>query len=210
MNSGKKAALTLDIEKTIWAHGYKLIAGIDEAGCGPLAGPVVASAVVFPQHFYHPGIIDSKKLTPAKRETLFDLIVTNVLGYGVGIVGHQEVDRLNIRQATFLAMKKALGSMTIRPEYLLIDGYEIPGAVIRQEAIVNGDAHCFTIAAASIIAKVTRDRLMTEYHSQYPQYGFDKHKGYGTLFHREMILKHGPCPLHRKTFLRKILGPEPD
>jgi ribonuclease HII len=204
----KYAVLTLEIEDTIWANGYNTIAGIDEAGCGPLAGPVVASAVVFPQHFYHQGIIDSKKLTPSRRDTLFDLIVTNALGYGVGIVSHQEVDRINIRQATFLAMKKALGSMKIIPDYLLIDGYEIPGAVIQQEAIVNGDEHCFTIAAASIIAKVTRDRIMTEYHNQYPQYGFDKHKGYGTLFHREMILKHGPCPLHRKTFLRKILDPE--
>jgi ribonuclease HII len=208
MKQPKYEGLTLEIEETIWTHGYNAIAGIDEAGCGPLAGPVVASGVVFPKHFYHQGIIDSKKLTPSRRDKLFDLIVANALDYGVGIVSQQEVDRINIRQATFLAMKKALGKMKIIPDYLLIDGYEIPGAVIQQEAIVNGDEHCFTIAAASIIAKVSRDRIMTEYHNQYPQYGFNKHKGYGTLFHREMILKYGPCPLHRKTFLHKILDSE--
>ncbi len=203
-----KVVLTLNIEEAIWAVGYDVIAGIDEAGCGPLAGPVVASAVIFPKHFHHPEIMDSKKLQPAKREVLYHIITQNAVGCGVGIVSPAEVDRLNIRQATFRAMKKALGNIKIQPDYLLVDGYEIPGSIIRQEFIVNGDELCFTIAAASIIAKVTRDRMMCEYHKQFPIYGFDKHKGYGTAFHREMLVKHGPCPLHRKTFLRNIFKEE--
>jgi len=136
---------------------------------------------------------------------LFFLIKENAISWGIGIVSHSEIDRLNIRQATFKAMRKALGTLRSKPDYILFDGYELPEKFYRQEAVIDGDELCFTISAASIIAKVTRDRLMIEYHQQYPQYGFDKHKGYGTVFHREMLRKYGPCPLHRRTFLHKIL-----
>ena len=196
--------LNLEFEKIIWSNGLGKIAGVDEAGCGPLAGPVVAAAVIFQPDFYHPGIRDSKKLTARKRAELIPLIKKNAIAWGIGIVSHSEIDRLNIRQATFKAMRKALGSLKIKPDYILFDGYELPEKFFRQEAIIDGDEISFTIAAASIIAKVTRDQLMIEYHQQYPQYGFDKHKGYGTVYHREMIRKYGPCPLHRRTFLHKI------
>jgi ribonuclease HII len=195
----------LEFEKVIWSSGFRKIAGVDEAGCGPLAGPVVAAAVIFPQDFYHPDIDDSKKLTARKREELFPLIKKAAISLGIGIVSHSEIDRLNIRKATFKAMRKALGSLKSKPDYILFDGYELPERFFRQEAIIDGDEISFTIAAASIIAKVTRDHLMIEYHQQYPQYGFDRHKGYGTVYHREMIRKYGPCPLHRKSFLHKII-----
>jgi ribonuclease HII len=195
----------LEFEKIIWSNGFQKIAGVDEAGCGPLAGPVVAAAVIFPQDFYHPGIKDSKKLSFRKREELFPLIKKAAISLGIGIVSHSEIDRLNIRQATFKAMRKALGSLKTKPDYILFDGYELPERFFRQEAIIDGDEISLTIAAASIIAKVTRDHLMIEYHQQYPQYGFDRHKGYGTAYHREMIRKYGPCPLHRKSFLHKII-----
>ncbi len=198
--------VNLDIEQIIWSNGFQRIAGVDEAGCGPLAGPVVAAAVVFPHDFYHPEINDSKKLTSSKREELAQLIKEKAIATGIGVVSHSEIDRMNIRQATFKAMRKALGSLGIQPDYILFDGYELPERLFRQEAIINGDEISFTIAAASILAKVTRDHLMIKYHQQYPQYGFDRHKGYGTLFHREMIRKYGPCPLHRKTFLHKIIS----
>ena len=200
-----QAPVNLEFEKIIWANGYRRIAGVDEAGCGPLAGPVVAATVIFPPDFFDPGIKDSKKLTARQREELFPLIKENAISWGIGIVSHSEIDRLNIRQATFKAMRKALGSLRSKPDYILFDGYELPEKFYRQEAVIDGDELCFTISAASIIAKVTRDRLMIEYHQQYPQYGFDKHKGYGTVFHREMLRKYGPCPLHRRTFLHKIL-----
>lgn len=198
--------VNLDIEKIIWSNGFQRIAGVDEAGCGPLAGPVVAAAVILPHDFYHSGINDSKKLTSSKREEFAQLIKNKAIATGIGVVSHSEIDRLHIRQATFKAMRKALGSLGIKPDYILFDGYELPERLFRQEAIINGDEISFTIAAASILAKVTRDHLMIKYHQQYPQYGFDRHKGYGTVFHREMIRKYGPCPLHRKTFLRKIIS----
>ena len=205
LNQADQAPVNLEFERIIWANGFRRIAGVDEAGCGPLAGPVVAATVIFQPDFFHPGIKDSKKLTARKREELFFLIKENAISWGIGIVSHSEIDRLNIRQATFKAMRKALGSLKSKPDYILFDGYELPEKFYRQEAIIDGDELSFTISAASIIAKVTRDRLMIEYHQQYPQYGFDKHKGYGTVFHREMLRKYGPCPLHRRTFLHKIL-----
>ncbi len=195
----------LEFEHLIWSKGYANIAGIDEAGCGPLAGPVVAAAVVFPAYSYISDIRDSKKLSARQREAFFPQIIESALSFGIGIVHHQEIDRINIRQATFKAMKMALGGLKLKPGYLLIDGYELPGSIYQQEAVVDGDDHCFTIAAASVLAKVTRDRLMVDYHEQYPQYGFDRHKGYGTKLHREMIKKYGPCPIHRQTFIRKIM-----
>jgi ribonuclease HII len=196
----------LRYEKRIRQQGFKKIAGVDEAGCGPLAGPVVAAAVILPEDYYDVGIKDSKKMSAKKRENLYKDIADNALDFGVGIIDQQEIDRLNIRQATLKAMRQALGRLKIYPEYVLFDGYEPPEKILKQEAIVNGDNLSFTIASASIIAKVLRDRMMLEYHEQYPQYGFDHHKGYGTKFHRDMIKKYGPCPLHRRSFLKKILS----
>ena len=196
----------LSIEHLIWQTGISRIAGIDEAGRGPLAGPVVAAAVVFEPYVWIEGVTDSKKLSAAKRERFYELIVENAATYGVGVVDNLEIDRINIRQATFKAMRMALGRMKASPEYILVDGEELPGSIYRQEGLIKGDSRSFTIAAASILAKVTRDRLLAEYHENFPLYGFDRHKGYGTKEHREMILKHGPCKWHRKTFLKKLLG----
>lgn len=197
---------TLEIEQLLWQNGYRFIAGIDEAGRGPLAGPVVAAAVVFEPGKLIEGVRDSKQLSEKKREALYQVIVNECLAYGIGVVPPEEIDRINIRNATFKAMRKALGAMKQVPDFLLIDGEELPDSLYPQEAIVGGDDKSFTIAAASILAKVTRDRLMREYHLQYPQYHFDQHKGYGTQLHREMILKYGPSPIHRKSFLKKLLG----
>ncbi len=201
-----KTPPTLEIEQLLWENGFQRIAGIDEAGRGPLAGPVVAAAVIFEPGVVIEGVRDSKQLTEKKREMLFETIVSRCLAYGIGIISPQEIDAMNIRNATFKAMRKALGAMKITPDFLLIDGEELPESLYPQEAIVGGDDKSFTIAAASILAKVTRDRLMREYHEQYPQYHFDRHKGYGTALHREMILRFGPSPIHRKTFLKKLLG----
>lgn len=200
----KEIPLNLEIEHLIWQQNVRYIAGIDEAGRGPLAGPVVAAAVIFEPYDHIERVKDSKKLSPAQREGLYEIIVQRALAYGIGVVDHLEIDRINIRQATFKAMRKAIGSLAKNPQYLLIDGEELPDKIYRQEAVVDGDERSFTIAAASILAKVTRDRLMMEYHQQYPQYGFDRHKGYGTEFHREMLKKHGPCPIHRRSFLTHL------
>ncbi len=203
-----EAPVNLEVESLIWQEQVEYLAGIDEAGRGPLAGPVTAAAVMFKPYVHIAGVRDSKKLSAAQREALFDEIIAQAVCYGIGIVDSREIDRINIRQATFKAMRMAIGSLKRKPEYLLIDGEELPDRMYRQEAIIKGDDHCFTIAAASILAKVTRDRLMIEYHQQYPQYGFEQHKGYGTARHREMIKKYGPCPIHRRSFLGKILGGE--
>jgi len=197
---------SLEIEQLLWQSGYRFIAGIDEAGRGPLAGPVVAAAVIFEPGKQIEGVRDSKQLSEKKREALYEVIVHECLAYGIGIVSPEEIDRINIRNATFKAMRKALGAMKQVPDFLLIDGEELPDSLYPQEAIVGGDDKSFTIAAASILAKVTRDRLMREYHLQYPQYHFDRHKGYGTELHREMIRQYGPSPIHRKSFLKKLLG----
>ena len=196
----------LQFEHLIWQEQITHIAGIDEAGRGPLAGPVVAAAVIFPPYHYIEGVKDSKQLSEKQRERFYDLITEQALAYGIGIVDHAEIDRINIRQATFKAMRMAIGSLSQNPQYLLIDGEELPDRIYPQEALVKGDGRSFTIAAASILAKVTRDRRMLEYHREYPRYGFDRHKGYGTAFHREIIRKYGPCPVHRRSFLKNILG----
>ncbi len=196
----------LKIEHSIWQFGKKRIAGVDEAGRGPLAGPVVAAAVIFPPYFYIPEVKDSKKLTPRKREELYALIQEHAIAYGIGLVTPEEIDRINIRQATFKAMRMAIGQLALSPDYILFDGYELPEKIFPQEAIIHGDALSFTIAAASILAKVYRDRLMIEYDKQFPQYGFARHKGYGTAQHREAVRKFGPSPIHRKSFLKKILN----
>lgn len=201
--------LGLEKEKLLFSSGFSLIAGVDEAGRGPLAGPVVAAAVSLKENFLLnvekleklKGVNDSKKLTAKKREELFEIIKTECFEFGIGICDHETIDRVNILQATFLAMKIAVGQLKNRPNHLLIDGkFIIPNSSFNQEAVINGDALVFSIAAASIIAKVTRDRIMDEMDKKYPNYGFAKHAGYGTKFHMDAIKQFGPCPIHRQTF----------
>lgn len=182
--------------------GFQRVAGIDEAGRGPLAGPVVAAAVMLPMALHLPGIDDSKKLTAVQRQEAYQRIVEQSLDFAVACVDAVEIDRTNILQATFKAMMEAVATLSPPPDYLLIDGpYRLP-LPTSQEGIPKGDQLCFSIAAASIIAKVHRDRLMTEYHELYPEYGFDRHKGYGTKAHCLALEQYGPCPIHRRSFRR--------
>lgn len=190
----------LHIEMGFWNSGLKYIAGVDEAGRGPLAGPVVAAAVVFPDHIEINGIDDSKKLSQKKREELFEIIGDSAISIGVGIVDHLVIDEVNILNATFRAMHSALSRLACQPEHILVDGPYFAGANIPYTAIIDGDAVSVSIAAASIIAKVTRDRLMRQYDTRYPQYGFARHKGYGTREHIDAIRKFGLCDIHRKSF----------
>jgi ribonuclease HII len=187
-------------EEKAWNRGYRLIAGIDEAGRGPLAGPVVASAIILPPDFNAAEIDDSKKLTPKKRAFLYDVISNGALAVGVGIVDEAKIDEINILQASLLAMDRAVAQLPLRPDYLLIDGSFPIKTDLPQELLPKGDARSVSIAAASIIAKVTRDRLMDTYHDAYPQYGFLRHKGYPTRDHREAIRALGACPIHRRSF----------
>ncbi len=186
-------------------ENVKVIAGIDEAGRGPLSGPVVAAAVVFKNDVVIDGINDSKKLNEAKREKLYPEIINNCESFGVGIVDNNEIDRINIFQATMLAMKQAVLKLECKPDLLLIDGNKTFVSNITSKAIVKGDAKSFSIAAASIIAKVTRDRMMLEAAEKYPEYLWQKNKGYATKEHIALIRKHGPTPLHRISFLSRIL-----
>ena len=188
-----------------YQKGYIYIGGIDEAGRGPLAGPVVASVVVFKPNTKIEGINDSKKLSEAKREELFDIIKEQALDYGVGIVNNEEIDEFNILNATYMAMKKAINCLEKTPDYLLIDAATIPGIEIDQKPIIKGDSKSISIAAASILAKVTRDHIMYTYDEMYPGYGFKAHKGYGTKEHYDAIEKQGITPIHRKSFLKNIL-----
>lgn len=185
-------------------RGCTAICGIDEAGRGPLAGPVYAAAVILPQGLEIEGLNDSKKLTEKKREALFDIIIREAVSYGIGFADEKEIDAVNILQATFLAMKRALEALDVPAGYALVDGNRMPPLGIPGETIVKGDAKSPSIAAASILAKVTRDRLMLEYDQIYPQYAFAKHKGYGTKIHTEAIREYGPCEIHRRTFLKNI------
>ncbi len=195
------------IEKTIQeAYGAQRIAGIDEAGRGPLAGPVVAAAVILPMDEDFPGIDDSKRLSSAARERFFAAIHARALGVGVGIVGPNEIDTLNIRRAALLAMKKAVAALPHLPDFCLVDGRDEVPVAVPQSPIIKGDQKCLSIAAASIIAKVTRDRIMRAYHEQYPGYGFDRNMGYGTRQHREALKRLGPSPIHRRSF-RGVLQP---
>jgi len=187
-------------EAEVRTRGFRVIAGLDEAGRGPLAGPVVAAAVVLPPKGKWTGVDDSKKLSPAQREKIFPLLLEKALGVGVGIVEAQEIDRLNILQASLKAMQLAVEKLPLPPDFLLIDGIHALRVPLPQQTIPKGDQRCLSIAAASIVAKVTRDRLMTAYHDQYPQYNFARHKGYGTKEHLQAIGKYGCCPLHRRSF----------
>ena len=194
-------------EKECYEKGYELIAGIDEAGRGPLAGPVVAGAVILPKDCLLEGINDSKKLSEKKREKLYDVIIENAVAWGVGIVDHTVIDEINILNATRKAMKLALENLQVNPDYILIDAEKkVDTNGIPYLPIVKGDALSISIGAASILAKVTRDRIMREYDNIYPMYGFEKHKGYGTKAHVEAIKEHGPCMIHRQSFLTKILS----
>lgn len=187
-------------EKRLWQKGYLHIAGIDEAGRGPLAGPVVAAACILPAKFELSGLNDSKQVTESKRERLFQEIKEQALGFAVGSAEPAEIDALNILQATKLAMKRAVENLKLRPHFLLIDALELPNIKIPQQGIIGGDALSASIAAASILAKVSRDHWMSELHCLYPEYGFAKNKGYGTKEHLDALRRFGPSPLHRKSF----------
>ncbi len=196
-----------EMEKRIWAGG-RTPAGVDEAGRGPLAGPVVAAAVILPEVFSLKGLDDSKKLTHRQRVEMLDRIASSALSLAIGIVGHQEIDRINILRASLLAMEIAVNKLEKRPDFLLIDGNQRTSLLIPQQTVVRGDARCCSIAAASIVAKVRRDEIMDEYHELYPEYNFRSHKGYPTKEHLEAIRKYGPCPIHRVSF-RGVLQPDP-
>ena len=196
----------LKYEKEAIAKGYKSICGVDEAGRGPLAGPVCAAAVILPKGEIIEGVNDSKKLTEKKRESLYDVIKEKAVAYSIAFATVEEIEEMNILNATMLAMKRAVEGLSLPADYAMIDGNKIPDLNIPAEYVIKGDANSMSIAAASILAKVTRDRLCADYEKEYPQYGFVKHKGYGTKLHREMILKYGPCKIHRMSFLKKLLN----
>ncbi len=196
----------LEYENFALSKGYKIICGVDEAGRGPLAGPVYAAAVILPEGHVIEGVNDSKKISEKKRDMLYDKIVDECVCWSVGVASVSEIDEINILQATFLAMRRAVDGLKIKPDIALIDGNARPGLDIDEMAVVKGDAKSASIAAASILAKVSRDRYMLEMAKQYPQYQFEKHKGYGTKLHYEMLREYGISPIHRKTFLKKILS----
>ena len=192
------------LENEIYAEGFSLICGVDEAGRGPLAGPVCAAAVILPRGLEIDGLDDSKKLSEKKREKLFDDIVNAAVSYGIAFAGVEEIEEHNILGATFMAMNRAIEQLSPRPELALIDGNRNKGICIESRCVVKGDSKCADIAAASILAKVTRDRYMLEMAEKYPQYRFEQHKGYGTKLHYEMLREYGPSPIHRRDFLRKM------
>ena len=194
----------IEYEQNAELKGYKAICGVDEAGRGPLAGPVCAAAVILPPNTIIDGVNDSKKLTEKKREALFDVIKETAVSYCIAYASVEEIESINILNATMLAMKRAVEGLDVKADYAMIDGNKMPQLDIDGETIVKGDAKSMSIACASILAKVSRDRLLYEYAKEYPQYQFDKHKGYGTSAHREAIIKYGPCPYHRMSFLKKI------
>ncbi|MEE0868689.1 MAG: ribonuclease HII [Ruminococcus sp.] len=194
----------IEYEQSAELKGYKAICGVDEAGRGPLAGPVCAAAVILPPNTIIDGVNDSKKLTEKKREALFDVIKETAVSYSIAYASVEEIESINILNATMLAMKRAVEGLDVKADYAMIDGNKMPPLDIDGETIVKGDAKSMSIACASILAKVSRDRLLYEYAKEYPQYQFDKHKGYGTSAHREAILEYGPCPYHRMSFLKKI------
>jgi ribonuclease HII len=190
----------LYFERSSHKDGYRCIAGLDEAGRGPLAGPVVAAAVVLPVGLLIPGLTDSKQVPEEERERLFDVIRDQAVCYGVGIADERTIDLVNILQATIIAMERALQTLNPQPDYLLLDAIFLPRIPLPQKSLIKGDFRSHSIAAASILAKVTRDRIMQELHIKYPCYNFQKHKGYGTEEHLSLLREHGPCDAHRKTF----------
>jgi len=187
-------------ESAAWRRGVRCLAGVDEAGRGPLAGPVVAAAVVLEPDGRIKGVDDSKRLLPEERARLYDVIRARALGVGVGVVDHTTIDRINILEATRLAMGQALAALTVAPELVITDFVTVPGLRCPQRNLVEGDRRSASVAAASIIAKVTRDRIMEAADRDYPDYGFGRHKGYATPEHRDALERHGPCPLHRRSF----------
>ena len=195
-----------EIENSYFEKGFRLICGVDEAGRGPLAGPVCAAAVILPPNHNIPGLNDSKKLSDKKRRELYPLIKEQAVAYGIAFASEQEIDDINILQATFLAMQRAIDQLSVKPDFALIDGNREKDFGVPVKTVVHGDSLSASIAAASVLAKVTRDDLMLKLSEQYPQYAFDIHKGYGTKAHYEAISVHGPCPIHRMTFLRKYYG----
>ncbi len=195
-----------DIENGLYKKGYRFICGVDEAGRGPLAGPVCAAAVILPPHIDIPGLNDSKKLSDKRRRELYPVIQEKALAYGIAFADHREIDEYNILQATYLAMERAIAQLTIKPDMALIDGNRARDFGLPVKTVVHGDSLSASIAAASILAKVTRDDWILEMAKEYPQYGFDVHKGYGTKAHYEAIAEYGPCEIHRMTFLKKLYG----
>ena len=195
----------LEFEQQAAANGYSAVCGVDEAGRGPLAGPVCAAAVILPQGKLIEGVNDSKKLSEKKREALFEVIKAEARSYAVAYASIEEIEELNILNATMLAMKRAVEGLSIKADFAMIDGNRLPPLDIDAEYIIKGDAKSMSVACASILAKVSRDRLLYGYAKEFPQYGFDKHKGYGTKAHRDAILRYGPCKYHRLSFLGKIL-----
>ena len=195
-----------EIENSLYAEGYQMVCGVDEAGRGPLAGPVCAAAVILPKGLELPGLNDSKKLTDKKRRELFPIIKEQAVAYGIGLASHEEIDEINILQATYLAMERAIAQLEGKADFALIDGNRAKDFGLPVRTVVKGDSLSASIAAASVLAKVTRDDIMLEMADKYPQYGFDVHKGYGTKAHYEALREHGHSAIHRLTFLKKFYG----
>lgn len=195
-----------EIERGLYQEGYTAVCGIDEAGRGPLAGPVCAGAVILPPELEIPGLNDSKKLTDKKRRALYDEITRQAVAWAVCMVDEKVIDEINILQATFRAMAGALAGLKTVPDFVLVDGNRDPELGIATRTVVKGDARSANVAAASILAKVTRDRFMEQQAERYPQYGFEIHKGYGTKAHYAALREYGPCPIHRQSFLRSFYG----
>lgn len=195
----------LEFEKIAYSKGFNAVCGVDEAGRGPLAGPVCAAAVILPKGHIIKGVNDSKKLSEKKREMLFDVVKNEAISYSIAFASVEEIEEMNILNATMLAMKRAVEGLSVPADFAYIDGNRLPSLEIPSEYIIKGDARSMSVAAASILAKVSRDRLMLNYSAEYPQYQFEKHKGYGTKLHTDMIKEFGPSPIHRMSFLKKIL-----
>ena len=197
----------LDYSYEIQAHndGFTVVCGVDEAGRGPLAGPVFAGAVILPENYSHEILNDSKKLSEKKRDIVYDDIIRDAISWSVGVATEKEIDEINILNATFLAMKRAVEGLEIKPDLAFVDGNRYPNTGVKEITIVKGDSKCMSVAAASIIAKVSRDRFMLEKTKEFPQYQFEKHKGYGTKLHYEMLDEHGISDIHRMSFLKKYI-----
>ena len=195
-----------EIEQSYYAQGITCICGVDEAGRGPLAGPVCAAAVILPANLDIPGLNDSKKLSDKRRRELYPVIMEQAIAYGIGLADHQEIDEINILQATFLAMERAMQNLSVKPELALIDGNREKDFGVPVKTVGHGDSLSASIAAASVLAKVTRDDIMLQMAEEYPGYGFEIHKGYGTKAHYQALAEKGPCPIHRMTFLKKLYG----